>query len=62
MDRQKEKIPTTLLEEERGQAVTEYALLALWTVFIAIIAIEGLQAAVLDYYQDTASLLCLPIP
>ena len=63
MDRQEqENTGKSLIQEEHGQAATEYALLAMWTVAIAIVAIAGVEAAVLDYYQDTASLLCLPIP
>jgi len=54
--------PRRLLREEPGQAATEYALLAMWTVIVVIVAFQAVEAALLDYYQDTASLLCLPIP
>ena len=63
MDRQDQKNPgKCLIQEEHGQAATEYALLAMWSFFLVIAAIALVEAAVLDYYQDTASLLCLPIP
>ncbi len=51
-----------LLREEHGQAASEYALLAMWTVIVAIISIEAVDAALLDFYQDTASVICFPIP
>ena len=51
-----------LLREESGQAATEYALLAMWTVAIALVAFQALELALFDYYQDVASLICLPIP
>jgi Flp pilus assembly pilin Flp len=47
---------------DNGQAVTEYALLALWTVIIILATFKALQLALLDSYQDLASLICLPIP
>jgi len=50
------------LGSERGQAVTEYALLAFWTVLVCLAAWKALQLALLDSYQDLASLICLPIP
>jgi hypothetical protein len=50
------------LWSDRGQAVTEYALLALWTVLIVLAVWKALQLALLDSYQDLASLICLPIP
>ena len=51
-----------LLSEDSGQAATEYALAVMWTVIIAIVAIRGVETALLDFYQDTASVICLPIP
>lgn len=51
-----------LLREERGQVATEYALVVLWTVIIVLAAIKAVEMALLDFYQDTASLICLPIP
>jgi hypothetical protein len=50
------------LGSERGQAVSEYALVAFWTVLIVLAAWQALQLALLDSYQDLASLICLPIP
>jgi Flp pilus assembly pilin Flp len=50
------------LQSDRGQAVTEYALLAFWTVLIILATYKALQLALLDSYQDLASLICLPIP
>jgi len=47
---------------DHGQAVTEYALLAFWTVIIILATYKALQLALLDSYQDLASLICLPIP
>ena len=47
---------------DHGQAVTEYALLAFWTVLIILATYKALQLALLDSYQDLASLICLPIP
>ncbi len=54
--------PLRLLREQSGQAASEYALLVMWTVIIAIGAIEAVKLALLDHYQDVASLICLPIP
>ena len=54
--------PKKFLSEEPGQAATEYALLVMWTVLIAIVGIQAVEAALLDYYQDVATLICLPIP
>jgi hypothetical protein len=45
-----------------GQTTAEYAILSFWTVIVALGAIEGLRIAVLDYYYDLASFICLPIP
>jgi Flp pilus assembly pilin Flp len=50
------------LRSDRGQAVTEYALLAFWTVVICWATYQALQLALLNSYQDLASLICLPIP
>ena len=54
--------PIRRLRSDRGQAVTEYALLAFWTVVIVVAAWKALQLALLDSYQDLASLISLPIP
>ena len=51
-----------LFREASGQAATEYALVAFWTVIIVIASFEALQLALFDFYQDVASLICLPIP
>ena len=47
---------------DQGQAVTEYALLILWTIVIILVAWKALELALMDSYQDLASLICLPIP
>jgi Flp pilus assembly pilin Flp len=54
--------PIRRLRSEHGQAVTEYALLAFWTVVIIVAAWKALEVALLNSYQDLASLICLPIP
>lgn len=54
--------PQTLLRDESGQAATEYALVAFWTVIVVMVSIEAMQAALLNFFQDVASLICLPIP
>ena len=54
--------PFREFRSEHGQAVTEYALLTLWTVIIILATYKALQLALLDSYQDLASLICLPIP
>jgi len=51
-----------IISGEEGQAATEYALLAFWTVIVVLGAIATLETALLDFYQDLASLICLPIP
>jgi len=50
------------LGRQEGQTATEYALLAFWTVVVVLGAIAALETALLDFYQDLASLICLPIP
>ena len=62
MNTQREQEPSGLTRDERGQAATEYALVAFWTVFMVIAAIQAVQMALLDGFQDIASLICLPIP
>lgn len=54
--------PPALLRGESGQAATEYALVAFWTVFIALTSIEAMRLATFAYFQDVASVICLPIP
>ena len=62
MDWRRKLNPIRLLREEPGQAATEYALLVMWTVIVVIVSIEAVELALLNFYQDTASLICLPIP
>ena len=51
------------LRDESGQAVTEYAVLAAFTVTVVIIAsVLTFQLALLDFFQDVASVIALPIP
>jgi len=50
------------LSDESGQATTEYALLALWGVILVVSSFQALKLALFDFYQDLASLICLPIP
>ena len=47
---------------QSGQAATEYALLAFWTVAIIFTSIQALNTAILNCFQDIASVICLPIP
>ena len=51
-----------ILRDETGQAATEYALIVFWTIVVVLGSIKAVEAALLDYYQDVASLICLPIP
>jgi Flp pilus assembly pilin Flp len=55
-------LPRDLLADADGQAATEYALMLFLTLALILAAVEGLRTALLDYYQDLASLICLPIP
>jgi len=50
------------LYDEDGQATTEYAVLVFWSVILTYGVIKALQVALLYYYQDLVSLICLPIP
>jgi len=54
--------PSALLRNEFGQAATEYALVAMWTVIVVMVSIEAMRMATFDFFQDVASLICLPIP
>ena len=56
------KDPFAIIHEDTGQAATEYALLAMWTVIIVISAFEAMELALFDFYEDIATLICLPIP
>ncbi len=47
---------------QEGQAATEYALLVFWTVAIITASVQALNAAILNCFQDIASVICLPIP
>jgi hypothetical protein len=49
-------------KNEKGQAATEYAILAMWTVIIVLASIKALEVSLIYYYQDIASLISLPIP
>ena len=50
------------LRQDGGQAVTEYALIAFWAVIIVFGALKALEVGLLNYFQDIACLICLPIP
>ena len=55
--------PLKRLRDERGQAVTEYAVVVFFTVMVVVLAsVVTFQVALLDYFQDVASLIALPIP
>ena len=56
------KDPFAIVHEDTGQAATEDALLAMWTVIIVISAFEAMELALFDFYEDIATLICLPIP
>jgi len=47
---------------ERGQATAEYAILAFMTVALFMVVFEQVWTGILDYYQDLASFIALPIP
>jgi len=46
----------------RGQTTAEYAILTFWTVIVATSAIQAVRLALLDFYYDLVSVMCLPIP
>lgn len=48
--------------EDSGQATVEYAIVSAWGIMLLFAAFAALEMAVLDYYYDVASLICLPIP
>jgi Flp pilus assembly pilin Flp len=50
------------VRQTRGQTTVEYAIVFLWGVLVVMASFEALEAAILDYYYDVTSLLCLPIP
>jgi len=47
---------------EAGQATAEYAILAFMTVALFMVVFEQVWTGILDYYQDLASFIALPIP
>lgn len=49
-------------DEDSGQATVEYAVVAAWGVMLLFAAFGALRLAILDFYYDVASLICLPIP
>lgn len=49
-------------DEDSGQATVEYAVVAVWGVMLLFAAFGALRLAILDFYYDVASLICLPIP
>ena len=51
-----------LLRQNRGQTTIEYAIIFVWGVAVVFASFEALNAAILDFYYDVTSLLCLPIP
>jgi len=62
MDRHGTSELKSLLTEESGQAATEYALAVLWTVILIWTTALAVESALLDYYLNVTSLICLPIP
>jgi len=56
----------SLTRQERGQATSEYAILTGFMVLLLFAAFNALynpeSGAVLSYYYDIASLICLPVP
>ena len=48
--------------QDRGQATLEYALVASYGVLVLVAAFKALEVAVLDFYYDVVSIVCLPIP
>jgi Flp pilus assembly pilin Flp len=47
---------------ERGQTVTEYAVLAFWLAVIFLACAELLESAVAVYHDHVVSVICLPLP
>lgn len=45
-----------------GQATAEYAILTFFCVLVTVGAIEAMRTALLNYYYDVVSVMCLPIP
>ena len=50
------------LQDERGQAMVEYAVAVAVTTLGTYAVIQGVLAALRTYYQEVTTLLCLPIP
>ncbi|HRU05769.1 MAG TPA: hypothetical protein P5137_08340 [Candidatus Brocadiia bacterium] len=55
-----------LASQDRGQATSEYAILTGFMVLLLFASFNALYnpetGAVLSYYYDIASLICLPVP
>ena len=50
------------LQDDRGQALAEYAIAAFVTAMGTYVVIQGVLVALKQYYQEVTTLLCLPIP
>lgn len=50
------------IRDNRGQALAEYAIAAFLTALGTYALVQGLLAALREYYQEVTTLLCLPIP
>ena len=55
-----------LLREEDGQAVAEYAIMSYFIFTVTMLMLLGVSglvvSALANYYVETTSLICLPIP
>ena len=51
-----------LIRQNQGQTTVEYAIIVVWGVAVVYASFEALQAAIMDFYYDVVSLICLPIP
>ena len=45
-----------------GQTTVEYAILAFVTVSTVVAAVLTVRSAVIDFYYDVVSVICLPFP
>ena len=50
------------LQDDRGQALAEYAIAAFVTALGTYAVVQGVLVALGAYYQEVTTLLCLPIP
>ncbi len=50
------------LQDNRGQALVEYAVAAGITAVLTYALVQGILVALKSYYQEVTTLLCLPIP